>query len=586
MSTSVSTMVACKLLLMLSFLWWVGHLPTVDSQAYHVFAYPKQGTSTYPQITYNWVRQVTKQGKFTNRNAHATCVFKGKIWVVGGRSQVYNKYNLLPTYRLSDVWSSVDGANWKQELNLQGDFFAQQTDVPQPGPLAPWFERFGHTLDAIDSSGKGGYHPPNHDLMVMTGGFSPEPSNDVWVTADGTTWSYVDLPPPWPARAMHQSAVYQGKLYIMGGSPLTNDVWMLNKIRKTDRKLTGFDPLTRAMYMPYTYVLGWVSLGTAPWNPRVAFGLVSQWYFNESTTTVDQAVERLVLVGGYGGLAADNANYTGIHCFSDVWQYINSTNANISGWTLLTSSGGFGDRAFFTLNTLHATDARYNLVQTVNTTSPRMYMFGGGILGTSTLMSAKNLTINGYSDAWWSRDGINWYQINFESGGDYFYGRSYQSLYSSQEWSKTIVNSQTVYLGLWGHTMVNFNTSTYQEQPGALFLIAGDFDGVGSLSNDVYQSDTGVFCDYLGVPCNNQAQCGNNTQGCLPCQNGYTGGSVALSCPLSIVFLILFLRQGMCVRLPRPPSSWRRGCAPMRACGSLPPSLSWPSPRNWHSRRS
>ena len=440
-------------------------------------------------------------------------MFQGKIWLVGGRSQTYNKYNLLPTYRLSDVWSSVDGANWKQELNLQGDFFAQQTDVTQPGPLAPWFERFGHTLDAIDSTGRHGYHAPKYDLMVMTGGFAPEPSNDVWVTADGTTWSYVDLPPPWSARAWHRSAVYQGKLYIMGGTPLTNDVWVLNSIKKIDRSQTGFDPLTRAMYMPYTYVLDWVSLGNAPWEPRVAFGLTTQWYFNESVTTVDHAVERLVLVGGYGGLPNDDANYTGIHCFSDVWQFINSTDKNISGWTMLTSSAGIKDRAFFTLNTLHGADARYNLVQTVNVTSPRMFLFGGGIVGESTLVSSKNLVLVAYTDAWWSRDGISWYQINFQSGGDYFYGRNYQPLYSSQEWAKTVVNSQTVYLGLWGHTMINFNTSNFQEQPGSLFLIAGDYDGVGSLSNDVFQSDTGVFCDYLGVPCNNQALCGNNTQG-------------------------------------------------------------------------
>ena len=28
------------------------------------------------------------------------------------------------------------------------------------------------------------------DLMFLTGGYSPDPSNDVWVTPDGRTWYY------------------------------------------------------------------------------------------------------------------------------------------------------------------------------------------------------------------------------------------------------------------------------------------------------------------------------------------------------------------------------------------------------------
>lgn len=42
-------------------------------------------------------------------SAHASCVFKKRIWVVGGRTNSYVDYNLLTNYRRADVWYSYDG---------------------------------------------------------------------------------------------------------------------------------------------------------------------------------------------------------------------------------------------------------------------------------------------------------------------------------------------------------------------------------------------------------------------------------------------------------------------------------------------
>lgn len=47
--------------------------------------------------------------RFTGRNGHASCVFKGQIWVTGGRTSVYTRYNLQPGYKTADVWRSSDG---------------------------------------------------------------------------------------------------------------------------------------------------------------------------------------------------------------------------------------------------------------------------------------------------------------------------------------------------------------------------------------------------------------------------------------------------------------------------------------------
>lgn len=41
--------------------------------------------------------------------AHASCVFKKRIWVTGGRTNSYTKYNLEESYKVADVWYSYNG---------------------------------------------------------------------------------------------------------------------------------------------------------------------------------------------------------------------------------------------------------------------------------------------------------------------------------------------------------------------------------------------------------------------------------------------------------------------------------------------
>ncbi len=44
--------------------------------------------------------------------AHASCVFKKRLWVVGGRTDSYLDYNLLTNFRKADVWYSYNGGNF------------------------------------------------------------------------------------------------------------------------------------------------------------------------------------------------------------------------------------------------------------------------------------------------------------------------------------------------------------------------------------------------------------------------------------------------------------------------------------------
>lgn len=45
------------------------------------------------------------------------------------------------------------------------------------------YERYGHTLNAVDTDGDG-----KDDIMILLGGYASSPSNDVWVTTNGVHW--------------------------------------------------------------------------------------------------------------------------------------------------------------------------------------------------------------------------------------------------------------------------------------------------------------------------------------------------------------------------------------------------------------
>lgn len=110
-------------------------------------------------------------------------MFKNKLWIVGGTGELYQTYNLNYQNRRGDVWSSEDGTTWYQHEDLTGDFHLQNYDALELGSLAPWYARFGHTLDVLNVTNYGGVMT---EVMVLTGGYTPDPDNDVWITTDGS----------------------------------------------------------------------------------------------------------------------------------------------------------------------------------------------------------------------------------------------------------------------------------------------------------------------------------------------------------------------------------------------------------------
>lgn len=53
---------------------------------------------------------------FSCTTAHASCIFKGEIWLTGGRTAEYVTWNLLNSYKMADVWHSGNGGIEMKQL--------------------------------------------------------------------------------------------------------------------------------------------------------------------------------------------------------------------------------------------------------------------------------------------------------------------------------------------------------------------------------------------------------------------------------------------------------------------------------------
>jgi hypothetical protein len=52
----------------------------------------------------SWLR-ISEGITFAARNGHAMAVFNDMLWVTGGRSELYQEYNLQQSHRRGDVWN-------------------------------------------------------------------------------------------------------------------------------------------------------------------------------------------------------------------------------------------------------------------------------------------------------------------------------------------------------------------------------------------------------------------------------------------------------------------------------------------------
>ena len=128
-------------------------------------------------------------------------IHRDRMWFMGGRK--------LPGKENSNkVWTSTDGAAWKLE--------GQAGWCPRVSASFVVFKDrmwvLGGTEDFYDHS----------EAMVK---------NDVWSSADGTSWKLETPSAGWSKRAHAQAVVFDGKMWILGGGlwhpehVAVNDVW-------------------------------------------------------------------------------------------------------------------------------------------------------------------------------------------------------------------------------------------------------------------------------------------------------------------------------------------------------------------------
>lgn len=395
--------------------------------------------------TINWELLTQGNQQFTPRHSHATTIFKCPdsseqcIWLTGGFSDSHRTWDLEIENENSDVWWSKDGSEWNQVTNLNGDFLrgVGNWDAKPNSYVAPWYSRYGHSLDALDGDGDG-----IPDVMVSLGGNSPMPSNDSWLSRNGRHWNY-DGKAPWSKRAYHASVVFQNKLWILGGTPLSNDVWSGSLIK---------DPTRDAGYN-----IEWHKESDAPWSKRAGHCAVSR-HRNVNTTNGLTRIEHMFVIGGF----AQSQSNDGIRSHNDVWKTSdgstweqvqpanNETSMPWRGrafhgcatWSSLTDSA-----RYVTDDSLMHLSSEYYLSAH---TTPRIFVTGGGYMGTKGNNEVRSL--EAHTDTWWSFDGSKWNMVNYEEGS-----RHKDNIYSTNEWTETTIDGKRTHRGKWGHTLEAFH---------------------------------------------------------------------------------------------------------------------------------
>ncbi|MCY2965678.1 MAG: galactose oxidase [Planctomycetota bacterium] len=208
----------------------------------------------------NWVK-VTGEAGWRPRDSQGEAVFRDRLWVLGGW---FDSFQAPPR----DVWSSADGKTWKQS---PGEAPWKHSDLPMT--LV-----FGDRMWLM-----GGWYNgrlPGHSA-----------SAEVWSTRDGEQWEQVTDKAGWTPRIAAGAVVFQGKMWILGGTE--NYYFVTDSAGWSPRAYHQAVVLNDRMYVmgggnyvPKYHAVNdvwssadgktWVKETTeAPWSPRLWFSSVT-----------------------------------------------------------------------------------------------------------------------------------------------------------------------------------------------------------------------------------------------------------------------------------------------------------------------
>ena len=141
------------------------------------------------------------------RAFHATVVFNGKIWLLGGALGPANASAADPLLCSKELWSTIDAITWSQAS-------------PGGQPWAASGGRYGHTLTTSDSRMWlfGGFQGHTGGTFIML--------NDLWWSNDpGNQWNYLESPDETTQGARVGASLFfapvtdSNELLIYGGHP-------------------------------------------------------------------------------------------------------------------------------------------------------------------------------------------------------------------------------------------------------------------------------------------------------------------------------------------------------------------------------
>jgi hypothetical protein len=178
----------------------------------------------------NW-KLINNAAPWIHSDLSMSIVFKNKMWMMGGW---YN--GRLEGHSASNkVWSSTDGIKWKSETDK-----------------AAWTPRIASAI--VEFKGK---------IWILGGtenyyfGDNKSLKNDVWYSSNGKDWKLATANAGWSARAYHQAAVLNNKIYVFGGGNYVPEYHALNDVWSSEDGIH------------------WVKeISNAPWHERLWFNSV------------------------------------------------------------------------------------------------------------------------------------------------------------------------------------------------------------------------------------------------------------------------------------------------------------------------
>ena len=181
-----------------------------------------------------------------------TCVFKNRIWVMGGQTVPQSAEAEERYY--ADVWHTGDGIDWQQIVPTEPSW-------PHRGCIG------GSVVfkDRMWVLGGGSYWTPN----------VPEPPsyNDVWSSDDGVNWRCHLDEAPWSKRHFHNVAVFDNRMWVMEGCDMAcpNAAAIAAATAPRGPKMAHWISTTNLNDVWYSDDgEHWVELGDTPWAPRHA----------------------------------------------------------------------------------------------------------------------------------------------------------------------------------------------------------------------------------------------------------------------------------------------------------------------------